>query len=248
MIYKEKLSSEDLQSILESLLFALGRPISIQELIKTFQKEKLSSKEIKNALFILKKRYEEFAHGIELKEVAGAWQLSTKEENKYYIRRMIKGRAFQLSPPALEVLVIIAYRQPCKKSTIDEIRGVESGHLLKTLMEKDLISFGPKSPDPGHYITYKTTPFFLETFGLKTLKELPSSEDIQELLPSQNDTTEENKDIKSVIKNFTDLKNPIDEEKKIANELEWVSEEIKNIQTKKWNAINKNHNEKEKEN
>ena len=238
----KKLSTSDLQSILESAFFAIGRPLSIQDLSRLFYNEKIPVSEIKKALSLLQKKYQEDSCGIELKEITGAWQLRTKEENKDYIRRLIKGRLFQLSPPAMEVLVIVAYKQPCKKATIDEIRGVESGHLLKTLMEKDLICFGPKSPDPGHYITYKTTSRFLEVFGLKNLKELPSHEDIQDLLLSENNSTPPQENLNPTINEIKNTQQDFSEQQKnIEEELEKVSKEINSVKPHtQWNKIKSN--------
>ena len=226
---KEKLSLTDLQSILESLLFTMGRPLSLQALSQALRVEQVPTKKIKQALSLLSAQYQESHRGIELKEVAGGWQLRTKEENKDYIRRMIKGRLFQLSAVALEVLVIVAYRQPCKKMSVDEIRGVESGHLLKTLMEKDLICFGPKSQDPGHPITYKTTPRFLEVFGLKSLKDLPSFNDIQDLLSSEIDPSYQNEGLETILTHVKDPLKASQGQKRISRELKIVSEEINAI-------------------
>ena len=245
MSRKEKLSVNDLQSIMESALFALSRPLSIRDLLQLFHTEKVSLSKIKEALLLLDEKYKASSCGIELKEVDGAYQLRTKEENKDYIRRLIKGRLFQLSAPALEVLVIIAYRQPCKKATIDGIRGVESGHLLKTLMEKNLICFGPKSSEPGRYMTYKTTPLFLEVFGLKSLKNLPSSDDIKDLLASEDDSLISEEGVKAVLSGFQSVKQSPDEKQSTADELEWVSEEISSVKPKiKWKE-NQLSNEKE---
>ena len=235
MNQKEKLSVNDLQSIIESVLFALGRPLSTRDLLQLFHTEKVSLLKIKEALFLLDEKYKESSCGIELKEVDGAYQLRTKEENKDYVRRLIKGRLFQLSAPALEVLVIIAYRQSCKKATIDAIRGVESGHLLKTLMEKDLICFGPKSSDPGRYMTYKTSRRFLEVFGLKSLKDLPSSSDIQDLLASEDESLVSEEGIKTVLSSFQNVKKSTSEQKNIADELGRVSKEISSVNPKSFN-------------
>ena len=234
---QKKLSINDLQSIMESVFFTLGRPVSFQELSHLFYTEKIPGSEIKEALSLLNQKYQgQQSCGIELREVAGAYQLRTKEENKDYVRRLVKGRLFQLSAPALEVLVIVAYRQPCKKATIDGIRGVESGHLLKTLMEKSLICFGPKSSDPGRPITYKTTSQFLEVFGIKNLKDLPSSDDIQDLLSSENESLVSDEGLKTVLSNVKNPKQSSSEQQVIASELEWVSEEISSVKPKiQWN-------------
>lgn len=236
----KKLSISDLQSIIESLLFTVGRPLSVQEIARIFHTtEKVPVSEIKQALSFLDKKYQSSDSGIELKEVTGAWQLRTKEENKDYVRRLVKGRLFQLSAPALEVLVIVAYRQPCKKADIDEIRGVESGHLLRTLMEKNLVCFGPKSTDPGRYITYKTTARFLEVFGLNSLKELPASEDVQELFSSENENNVLDTGLKEVVNDLQGFKESSVEQQNIEKELEWVSEEIGSVKSKvKWDEKN----------
>ena len=225
----EKLSHADLQSILESLLFTVGRPLSLKEISKIFQMEKTPLEQIKKAIQAINAQCQQSHRGIELQEVAGGWQFKTKEENKDYIRRLIKGRAFQLSMPALEVLVVVAYRQPCPKSVIDKIRGVESGHLLKTLMEKNLVCFGPKSTDLGRPLTYKTTAQFLAVFGLKSLKDLPSSHDIQDLLSSETDLLKSSEGLNTLLDNFKDPMQAVVEHKQIEKEMAVVSEEIDSI-------------------
>ena len=178
------LAQNDLMSIMESVLFAVHRPLSVRDFMRLFYAERVNIQEIKKALQALVKRYEEKSYGLILQETPGGWQLRTKEENSDYIRRLAKGRLFQLSAPAMEVLCVVAWRQPCRKAEIDEMRGVESGHLLKTLMEKGLVCFGPKSDFPGRPASYKTTSRFLEVFGLKNLKDLPSTDDMADLMPS----------------------------------------------------------------
>jgi segregation and condensation protein B len=95
----------------------------------------------------------------------------------------VKARPFKLSGPALEVLSIVAYKQPCTKAQIDEIRGVESGHLLRAWMEKHLLNFGERSELPGKPMFYETTRKFLEIFGLRNIAELPSLHEIDQLIP-----------------------------------------------------------------
>ena len=121
--------------------------------------------------------------GVTLEEVPGGYQLRTKIDNLEFLRRTLKARLFKLSGPALEVLSIVAYKQPLIKSEVDEIRGVESGHLLRALMEKGLVTFEGKSELPGRPMQYGTTKKFLEIFGLRNLKELPTLSQIDELLP-----------------------------------------------------------------
>src|SRR5204863_3661148 len=96
---------------------------------------------------------------------------------------LVKGRSFRLSGPALEVLSIVAYKQPVIKSEIDQIRGVESGHLVRALMEKNIVRFAGKSELPGKPMLYATTKEFLELFGLRNIRELPTLSEIDELIP-----------------------------------------------------------------
>ncbi len=99
------------------------------------------------------------------------------------MQKTIKTRPFRLSGPALEVLSLIAYYQPCIKAKVDEMRGIDCSHLIRTLMEKNLLCFDGKSDLPGKPMLYKTTSKFLEVFGLKSLKDLPSLSEIEELFP-----------------------------------------------------------------
>ena len=215
-------------SIMESALFVVSRPLSVQDFSKLFAPEEVSVSQIKQALDKLSKRNQNRSYGLELKEVAGAYQLRTKEENKDYVSRLIKGRLFQLSDPALEVLSVIAYQQPCTKGDVDESRGVESGHLIRTLMEKDLVCFGGKSSQPGRPMTYKTTRKFLEIFGLKSLKDLPALEDIKDLLPSDSLPTAVPK-LKTVINDSETSDLDFQKQKSITEELESVSRRIQSI-------------------
>ena len=229
---RHKLSQDDLLSIIESILFAAAKPLSIQDLSRLLHTEKISMLDIKKTLSILTDKYNSPDSGIELSAVAGGWQINTKEENKDYIRRLIKGKLFQLSTPAMEVLSFIAYHQPCRKIDIDDARGVESGHLLKTLMEKNLVCFGPKSQLPGRFMTYKTTPRFLEVFGLKSLKELPSTEDIADLMPEGSRPSPTISEVQKTLlaeKNIKDFKL---EQQTITKELESVSDKIRSVRIK----------------
>ena len=117
-----------------------------------------------------------------------------------FIRRTIKARSFKLSGPALETLAIVAYKQPVVKNEIDQIRGVESGHLLRALMEKGLCNFEGKAENlPGRPMQYGTTRRFLEIFGLRNLKELPTLSQIDELLPEGIGEEEEEKPTLSMV-------------------------------------------------
>ena len=188
---KDQLSESKLVSILESLLFSTDRPLSVSQL-KTFLQEaseknelqfNFSTSHIKKALKTLKQDYESTTRGVVLEELGGGFQIRTKASNKVFLQKTMKARPFRLSGPALEVLALIAYRQPCIKAKIDEIRGIDCGHLIRALMERGLVAFDGKSELPGKPMLYKTTFQFLEIFNLKSLNDLPSLSEIEELLP-----------------------------------------------------------------
>lgn len=179
----EFVEEERLESIVESVLFASDRPVSLASLKLLFKGTNIKGDKIRRALDQLAVEYAGGRRGVTLEEVPGGYQLRTKMDNMDFLKRTLKTRQFKLSGPALEVLAIVAYKQPCVKMEVDEIRGVESGHLLRALMEKNLVSFEGKSELPGRPMQYGTTKKFLEIFGLRTLKELPTLSQIDELLP-----------------------------------------------------------------
>lgn len=179
----EFVEEERLDSIIESLLFASDRPVSLNQLKIVFKGTNIKTDKIRRALDKLAVELAGAQRGVTLEEVPGGYQLRTKVDNMNFLVRTMKSRPFRLSGPALEVLSIVAYKQPVIKAEIDEIRGVESGHLLRALMEKGLVNFEGKSDFPGRPMLYATTRKFLEIFGLRNLKELPTLSQIDELLP-----------------------------------------------------------------
>lgn len=178
-----ELSEEEALSIIESILFVSDRPVGLTALKEAFSGTSYKSKEIKVLLERLRLEYQNPQRGITLEEVSGAYQIRTKSINQTFIKKTLKTRTFRLTGPSLEVLAIVAYSQPCIKSQVDEVRGVESGHLIRALMDKGLVAFSGKSDLPGRPMLYQTTRKFLEIFGLRNLSELPSLSEIEELLP-----------------------------------------------------------------
>jgi segregation and condensation protein B len=179
----EFVEDERLDSILESIFFASDRPVSMNSLKLVFKGTNIRTDKIRKAIDRLAIELASGSRGVSLEEVPGGYQLRTKVDNMQFLTRTLKARPFKLSGPALEVLAIVAYKQPVIKHEIDEIRGVESGHLLRALMEKGLVVFDGKSELPGKPMNYATTKKFLEIFGLRNLKELPTLSQIDELLP-----------------------------------------------------------------
>jgi segregation and condensation protein B len=180
---EEFLEEDQIISVVESILFSTDRPVSLPTIKQAFKGTQVRTPHLRRALDSLAVEYAGGRRGITLEEVNGGYQLRTKVDNLNFLRQMIKIRPFKLSGPALEVLAIIAYKQPMIKSQVDEIRGVESGHLMRALMEKGLVNFAGKSDLPGKPMFYQTTRKFLEIFGLRNLKELPSLSEIDELIP-----------------------------------------------------------------
>ncbi|WP_413574484.1 SMC-Scp complex subunit ScpB [Bdellovibrio sp. HCB290] len=183
----EFVDEDRLESIVESVLFASDRPVSLASLKVLFKGTNIKGDKLRRVLDQLAVEYAGGRRGVTLEEVPGGYQLRTKVDNMDFLKRTLKARQFKLSGPALETLSIVAYKQPCVKSDVDEIRGVESGHLLRALMEKNLVSFEGKSDLPGRPMQYGTTRKFLEIFGLRSLKELPTLSQIDELLPEGMD-------------------------------------------------------------
>lgn len=195
-----KISKEKAFSIMESFLFMSPEPRSFSD-FETLFEGKIPSQELKMLMDEFQNIYNKKDRGIYLETVNKKWQLRTKTENKDYLLRVKPKNTFRLSRPSLEVLAIIAFEQPCTKMEIDEIRGTESGHLLRTLIEKELICLSGKSDLPGKPSLYKTSSKFLETFGMNSLKDLPSQKEIEELLSNTKDKNKN--DLNSVSKEFS---------------------------------------------
>jgi len=172
---------EKLTSTLESILFASDRPVTIDRLIEVFGEEAPKESSIKEALEQVKARYLTSAHGFELREAQGGFHFVTKAENAEIVRKFLETKPFRLGRSALEVLAIIAYRGPLTRSEIDHVRGIDSSHLLRTLIERGLVKMAGKAEVPGRPVQYTTTPKFLEVVGLQNISELPPLSELDQL-------------------------------------------------------------------
>ncbi len=191
--------NDQLISIIESLLFSTDKPVSVPTLKTLFKGTNIRTKDIARALDILASEYASGTRGVSLEEINGGYQLRTKVDNANFLKRLQKVRPFRLSGPALETMAIVAYKQPVTKYEIDEIRGVESGHLLRALMERGMVAFQGKAEDkPGKPMAYGSTRKFLETFGLRNLRELPTLSEIDELLPEGIGEVEERENLSDI--------------------------------------------------
>jgi segregation and condensation protein B len=166
-----------LGNIVESLLFASDRPLTLAEL-KRHVGERDGAK-VTAALEDLRARRAET--GVQVVQVAGGWHLRTNPENVAWVSRILAGKPPRLSRAMLETLAIVAYRQPITRPEIDEIRGVDCGPVLKTLLERNLVRMIGKKEEVGRPILYGTTPEFLRTFSLRDLTELPTLREFHEL-------------------------------------------------------------------
>ena len=173
------MDEQRLKAILESLLFAAGEPVSIARLAAVL--ENVAQKDIRQALSAMAAAYASGARGMVLEEVAGGYQLRTPKEHALYVRKLLAAKPPRLSRPLLETLAIIAYRQPITGPEIEQLRGVDCGGVLDTLIERRLVKIAGRKDAPGRPMVYATTPEFLETFGLKDLEQLPDLGELREI-------------------------------------------------------------------
>jgi segregation and condensation protein B len=179
---------------LEAIIYAAETPISLEQ-ISALVKDSLLAEtpgidpaEIKSriraALEELIADYSGAGHGIEIRQVAGGYRMSTKPEQHDVVRAFAKSLKppFRLSLPALETLAVVAYKQPVTVPEISEIRGVDSGGVIATLLDRKLITTAGRKAVIGRPILYRTSKEFLLRFGLKDVNELPSMEEFEKLL------------------------------------------------------------------
>jgi len=168
-----------LESIVESLLFASDRPLPVNDL-KRLVGERAGAK-VTAALEALRARRDAEGSGVQVVEVAGGWHLRTRPDNVAWVSRLVAGRPQRLTRAMLETLSIVAYRQPITRPEIDDVRGVDCGPVLKTLLDRGLVRMIGKKEEVGRPILYGTTPEFLRIFSLKDLGELPTLREFHEL-------------------------------------------------------------------
>ncbi len=162
---------ERLKAILESLLFAAGEPVSLTQLANAL--DNVPREAIRKSLAEMAVSYAAGDRGMVLEEIAGGYQLRTPKEHSLYVRRLLSAKPPRLSRPLLETLSIIAYRQPITRPEIEQLRGVDTGGVLETLLERALIKIAGRKEAPGRPMMYATTDEFLELFGLRDLEKLP---------------------------------------------------------------------------
>lgn len=174
-----------LKQIVESILFVSETPLSLERLYTIL--EEFEREEIRAALAEITADCNSDKRAVELVQVAGGYQFRSRSAFADYIRRLKKLKPTRFSPSALESLAIIAYRQPVTRSEIEYFRGVDSGGVLKSLLDKKLIKILGKKDIPGKPLIYGTTKEFMEIFSLKDLASLPTLREIEALADSGDD-------------------------------------------------------------
>jgi len=169
---------EEIKAIIENILLAADQPVSDAQFKNLFgdEVEKVSFKSV------LEELIDEYnSRNLQILQVAEGYQLCTRHDYSNWVRKFLKfDKTRKLSQPSLDTLSIIAYKQPLTKAEVEEIRGVDSSGVVRTLLEKKIISPGGRKKVPGRPIMYRTTRKFLEYFGLKDLSDLPTLEDFKE--------------------------------------------------------------------
>jgi segregation and condensation protein B len=173
----------ELNAILESLLFVSNGPMRLDAILEALPE--LARDEALAGIDRLQQGMaEDDSRGLELVAVAGGYQLRTKPRLASWLGRLRKTRTVKMSQSALETLAIVAYRQPVIRPEIEEVRGVDSGHVLRSLLEKGFVRIIGRKDIPGRPIIYGTTKTFLEVFGLGSLADLPT---LKEVKPPQEE-------------------------------------------------------------
>lgn len=173
-----------LKSIIESLLFVSEKPLSMDQLTDILPE--YDQKEIKASIKELSKEYDERKGAFLIYEVAGGYQLRTRPEYSQWIKKLLKPPKTRLTRASMETLAIIAYKQPITKPEIDHIRGVDSGGIVRFLLERKLVRITGRKDIPGKPMMYGTSGYFLELFGLKSLKDLPLTHELGQTSPQED--------------------------------------------------------------
>ena len=179
----DQMSEEKLKSILEAILFAASAPISLDQFQDALPG--LGKRAIRNGLTELGNDYQELGRSFHLTEIANGYQICTRPEYSEWIQKFYTRQVrVTLSPSALETLAIVAYKQPVTRADVAAIRGVNSDSVLNSLLEKGLVRIAGRKA--GRSLLFSTTDEFLQQFGLKDASELPSLDEIDELLNTPN--------------------------------------------------------------
>jgi segregation and condensation protein B len=216
------------QKIVESLLLVTESPLTLEQLGKV---SGVAVPALQETLDVLKARYSEKESGIVLVEVAGGFQLRTSPDATAEVRRFLQVKPQRLTRAALETLAIVAYRQPVTRADVEDVRGVDSGAIMKALIERKLVRILGRKEEPGRPILYGTTREFLEFFSLRDLASLPTLREFQELSEESrkivHEETGEAVGIDGLVSDLAD-NSLMSELEQTANEAEQALEEMEN--------------------
>lgn len=174
------MDDKEIKAIIEALIFVSGEPITLNRIRDVI--EGVDKKILERLASELKDEFNKEYRGLQLVEIANGYQLTTRSEYANWIKKLNKIKvSTKLSKPAMETLAIIAYKQPIIKPEVEKIRGVDSGGVIKTLLERKLIKIIGRMDIVGKPMMYGTTSEFLQYFGLKDLTDLPTLREFQEL-------------------------------------------------------------------
>jgi segregation and condensation protein B len=180
-----------LSQVVEALLFSAPKPLSARELVTAIKGagadelmpnefSRVTAAELAAALEQLKIEYIEQNRAFQLVEKAEGWQLVSDPVYAPWVRQLFPAaKPARLTPPSLETLAIVAYRQPITRADVEAVRGVAVDGVLQSLMERGLVKIAGRAEVPGRPLLYETTQFFLEHFGLRDLNELPNAEELR---------------------------------------------------------------------
>jgi segregation and condensation protein B len=170
------ISEQHLKGVIESLVFASDKPMTPSDIARIARAD---ARDVRRLLEELREEYK--PRGVHLDEVAGGWQFRSSAANAPFVRELLQAKPVKLTRAQVETLAIVVYRQPVTRPEIDEIRGVDSGGALKVLLERELVRMMGRKEEAGRPVLYGTTPTFLQFFGLKSLRDLPTLREFTEL-------------------------------------------------------------------
>jgi segregation and condensation protein B len=177
------MTRSEVRAILEALLFVAPEPLSIDRMAELF--DGVDRGEVREALMEVRDELDVRDSGLLVVEVGGGWQMVTRPQYAPWVRRLLSKTPARLSRAGLETLAIVAYRQPITRAEVEQIRGVDCGGAIKTLLERRLVRMLGRMDVAGRPIMYGTTPEFLQYFGLNDLSQMPSLKEFQDMADAE---------------------------------------------------------------
>lgn len=215
------LDFEGLCGAIETIIFMSDKPVPLMRLKKVIDEE-IPLKVVHESIQKLQEDYEKKHHGIRLVEIAEGYQFRTKAVYSRFVQDLFKITGLTLTPSCLEVLAIIAYRQPVSKFDVEKIRGVDSSHLIRTLMDKRLVKLIGRSDDMGRPSIYGTTSEFLDVFNLPDLNALPPEYELDSIIESKKVDITQISEVRNASKeNF--IFNDVDELEELASKIRSIA-------------------------